>query len=221
MSPKRRSPSRWSCGGCRRTPSWPSARWLSWCAACQRSGRAGARKPCAPRWSHRPSASRPGPGSGWRRLVNDSSPERDTESDRREARLLGLAFAFLALSAAGLALSPVVRSGAWPDAVTRWQGLLVLPGWGALAWVLHRTLRARSPGRDPLLLPVGVLLAGWGALIVWRLAPDFGARQTGWLLVGGVGCIEIVRGPADLGWLRRYRYLWLVGGPGLVGAAPA
>lgn len=131
---------------------------------------------------------------------------------------MGLAFAFLALSAAGLALSPVVRSGAWPDALTRWQGLLVLPVWGALAWFLHRTLRARSPGRDPLLLPIGMLLAGWGALIVWRLAPDFGARQTGWLLVGGVCCIEIVRGPADLGWLRRYRYLWLVAGLALMAA---
>ncbi len=151
-------------------------------------------------------------------MSNASWTEGAADNDRREARLLGLAFAFLLLNAAGLALAPAVRTGDWAAALTRGHGFLVLPVWAPLAWILHRTLQRRKPERDPLLLPIGMLLAGWGALIVWRLAPDFGARQTGWLLVGGVACVEIIRGPANLGWLRRYRYLWLAGGLALMAA---
>jgi len=151
-------------------------------------------------------------------LLGVSSPEREGDTDRREARLLGLAFAFLLLGASGLAISPAVRTGSWREALTRWQAFTVLPIWAALAWLLHRILCLRRPERDPLLLPIGMLLAGWGAMIVWRLAPAFGARQTGWLLVAGVCCLEVLRAPANLAWLRRYRYLWLGAGLALMAA---
>lgn len=139
-------------------------------------------------------------------------PEPGLDSDRREAILLGLAFAFVAVTAAGLSLSAGVRSGDWLDLGDRWHALVVLPVWAVIAWLTHRVACRQSPGRDPLLIPAALLLTGWGALAIWRIAPDFGSRQTAWMLVAGAALIEILRGPGDLLWLRRYRYLWLAGG---------
>jgi len=56
------------------------------------------------------------------------------------------------------------------------------------------------------------MLTGWGLLAIWRLTPAFGLRQTIWvaiaLAVFGFG----LRLPANLNFLRRYKYLWLTSG---------
>lgn len=137
--------------------------------------------------------------------------ERD-QIHRREAQLLGLAFAFLCLTAGALALSPAARSGSWRDLAARLPPLTVLPLWAASAWLIHRSLGRGRPWRDPILLPVTFLLTGWGLLLIWRLSPEFGSRQSAWFLVAVVVLLEVLRTPDDLRWLRRYRYLWLTGG---------
>ena len=130
----------------------------------------------------------------------------------REARFFGLAFVFLILLAAVLVLSPVVRTGSWVDVRLRWEILLVLPCWGVSAWWTHRQAHLRHPNRDPFLLPLVYLLAGWGLLFVWRLAPAFGVRQLLWFMFGtGVLGLMLNR-PGVLALLRRYRILWLLGG---------
>jgi cell division protein FtsW (lipid II flippase) len=145
-------------------------------------------------------------------ILDDEKPD----NDRREARLLGLAFVFLLASALSILMAPAARTGELSDALGRLPMLVVLPVWAACAWTVRRVLRRTRPQRDPLLLPCAMLLAGWGILLIWRLTPAFGARQTGWLIVACVVLIELLRAPQDLRWLRRYRYLWLLGGIALV-----
>ena len=144
--------------------------------------------------------------------------ESEGGTRRREAWLLGIAFAFLLLTSLASLLAPAVREGSWAAFGTSARALLVLPVWAAAAIVLHRQLSARHPDRDPLLLPTGLLLAGWGVFLILRLSPTYGLRQLAWLTVGTILAWLVLRLPADLRWLRRYRYVWLAGGVALTAA---
>jgi len=139
-------------------------------------------------------------------LLSDTTPGGHIAHGRRESRLLWLAFAFLSLAGLTIALA------AGLDSLASVQHLVVLPVWGLAAWLIHRTADRYHPLRDPYLLPIAMLLAGWGLLMVWRLSPGLGSRQTLWLLLGAAAMVLILRGPPGLEWLRRYRYLWLLGG---------
>ncbi len=137
------------------------------------------------------------------------------ENDRREALLLGLAFTFLCLSSVALYLAPAVKTRTVDALGTRWQHFSVLPVWLTAAYLLRKSLKKVRPLRDPFLLPIGLLLSGWGLLTIWRLAPGFGLRQLGWFVIGIGAMLSVFRLPADLSWLRRYRYLWLLVGVAL------
>jgi cell division protein FtsW (lipid II flippase) len=49
-------------------------------------------------------------------------------------------------------------------------------------------------------------------LTIWRLDPYFGMRQTIWLAVALMAFLLTLRFPSDLSFLRRYKYLTLLGG---------
>ncbi len=139
-------------------------------------------------------------------MLSDITAGGQIAHGRRESRLLRIAFAFLVLASLAIALAAGI------DSLASVQHLIVLPAWGAAAWLIHRTANRYHPLRDPYLLPIAMLLAGWGLLIVWRLSPGLGARQTLWMMLGAAVMILILRGPPGLDWLRRYRYLWLSAG---------
>lgn len=126
--------------------------------------------------------------------------------------MLRLAFVFLLLAAATLIVARIVRFAEPWEVLSRIPLLTVPLLWAAAAWIVHRLLNRVRPARDPLLLPTAMLLTGWGMLMVWRLSPEFGARQTAWFVVSVAVLVEVLRGPADLRWLRRYRTLWLSAG---------
>jgi cell division protein FtsW (lipid II flippase)/cell division protein FtsI/penicillin-binding protein 2 len=134
------------------------------------------------------------------------------EVDRREALLLSLAFAFLCLITLALYLAPLVRLEVQSELGIRQLRFLILPVWVIGVLLVRREVRRTHPLRDPFLLPTGFLLAGWGLQLIWRLAPQFGVRQTGWFVIAVAVMLFILRGPTDLNWLRRYRYLWLGAG---------
>ena len=142
----------------------------------------------------------------------DISADRQQAIDRREAQFLGLAFLFLVLITGARWLAPAARSDSWADLPKLGaQGLWLLV-WVGCAWLLHRVAARARPHRDPLLLPLGMLLAGWGIQVIWRLAPAFGIRQLGWFLLGTMGAAALLRMDPELRSLRRYRYLWTLGG---------
>lgn len=100
----------------------------------------------------------------------------------------------------------LLRPGDWPT------HLLVVAAWAAAAWVGRRILNRYLPQRDLILFPLVMFFSGWGLIMVRRLAPRFGERQTLWLLVGVAAMLLVVVLPQIPRWLRAYRYVWLFSG---------
>ncbi len=126
----------------------------------------------------------------------------------QERLLLAAALVFVALNRISLLLvrdEPL--SALWPLGV-----------WIACAAGLHVALCILLPQRDPLILPVTMLLAGWGLTLVARLAPAFAARQAIWLAIGSMAAALVASLPPGLRLLQRYRYSWLLAGLALLGA---
>jgi cell division protein FtsW len=127
-------------------------------------------------------------------------------SIQRERGLLGVAALFVGVTHLSYLLlreqeiTHLWRFGVW----------LLCVGGGH--WALNRTL----PTRDPLLYPVMMLFSGWGLALIDRLAPPFAVRQTLWLVIAMIALIAVIQLPHHLRWLSRYRYLWLIGGLGLL-----
>ncbi len=130
---------------------------------------------------------------------------------RRETRLLLLAGLFMAAAVAALALIPSARAGVWLSPVT-WGPLLIFGVWLLCALAATWLVRRRLPEHDPYLLPIVYLLSGFGLVVIWRLTPPFGLRQTAWLAVATAALLGLVLLPGDLRWLRRFRYTWLAAG---------
>jgi cell division protein FtsW (lipid II flippase) len=82
--------------------------------------------------------------------------------------------------------------------------------WTGCFTALHIFLNHFHRERDPLLLPIAALLSGLGLIEIARLAPNFMLRQSGWLIVASVVLVLVLKAPADLKWLRRYKYTWLL-----------
>jgi len=131
--------------------------------------------------------------------------------ERKENTLLKLAGVFLVLFAIILSLSPAVRERTW-GVTFRWEHWVGLLAWIAAFTLAHRELTRRLPEHDPYLLPIAGLLTGWGLLTIWRLAPDFGARQTIWMVATLGFLVFSLRFPLDLDLVRRYKYVLLTGG---------
>lgn len=118
-----------------------------------------------------------------------------------EAALLAVAAGFVFASALTLSLAL--------EGQILWKHLYGPVVWvvlmaGAVA-VLHRAI----PGHDPLILPLVGLLAGWGLILIDRLAPNFLARQVTWLAIGLVVMAATSAYRPALEFLKRYRYTWL------------
>lgn len=127
-----------------------------------------------------------------------------------QGNLLKIAGGFLFLQALLITLSPAVRERTW-DTSLLWSHWLALLLWGGFVLRVHRDLHKHLPDADPFLFPAAALLSGWGMLTIWRLQPDFGARQALWLAVSMVAFLAGTR-LRSLHFLQRYKYLLLVGG---------
>jgi cell division protein FtsW (lipid II flippase) len=92
---------------------------------------------------------------------------------------------------------------------THWLGFAV---WAIIFTLAHILSHHRLPDADPYILPIAALLTGWGILTIYRLVPNFGLRQTAWLLVCGLIFLLGLRLSPELRFLQRYKYVWLTGG---------
>ena len=130
---------------------------------------------------------------------------------RIQGRLLILASIFLGLYALSLTLAPAARARNW-EVDYRWNHWLGYLVWLILVIITNRQTNRHLPDRDPYLLPVAMILSGWGLMTIWRLYPDFGLRQTIWFTIAMVVFILGVRLSTQLELLRKYKYLLLTGG---------
>jgi cell division protein FtsW (lipid II flippase) len=138
---------------------------------------------------------------------DDARQSRDRVR-RVERVLLVLAGLFVALNHATLL---VAQGGSWRE------------GWPVAVWLacalgLHVGLGWLLPHRSPFVIPIVMLLSGWGLTLIARLAPPFVPRQALWLAVASAGCLAASALPPGLRLLRRFRYTWLLLGLALLGA---
>lgn len=129
---------------------------------------------------------------------------------KTQGNLLKIAGGFLILQAIIITLAPTVRERTWNTTLpwTHWLALLI---WGGFVLRIHRRFEKYLPDADPYLFPVAALLSGWGMLTVWRLAPDFGARQALWFVISMLVFMAGMR-LTSLKFLQRYKYILLISG---------
>lgn len=127
-----------------------------------------------------------------------------------QRRLSAAAIIFISLYAAALTLSSLIHE----------EGFFTYPAWrhwiGYTAWLsifilVNKAARQYLPARDPYLLHLIYLCAGWGLLAVWRLSPGLGLRQTIWFVSGSISLILILRWKHLLFTLKKYSR-WLLAG---------
>ncbi len=94
--------------------------------------------------------------------------------------------------------------------------LIPFAAWVVSAAVGSWWLSRRMTWRDPLLFPAAMFLSGWGLLIIERLTPIFGERQTVWLIVGTAALCAVAAIPDLLRQLRAFRYTLLFAGLALL-----
>jgi cell division protein FtsW (lipid II flippase) len=140
-------------------------------------------------------------------VASCNSPFSEPAS-RRERVLLSIAAAFVTLGAITLHFT-------YPPFDLHNLSFLIFSFFISFA-AAHVTLTRRLPKRDPLLLPTAALLSGWGLLMVGRVAPNFLARQSTWLMLSALAMLTIAQTGQGLRWLRRFRYTWLLVGLALL-----
>lgn len=126
----------------------------------------------------------------------ESTPKATT---LREKLLLFFSGAFMLVGMITLALTRATDIGYWMVLVA-WMGCTV-----GGTWALNRYL----PKRDRLLFPLAMFLAGWGLILIERLAPIFADRQAIWLVMSVLAMLFTAIFPFILRWLRTYRYILL------------
>lgn len=99
----------------------------------------------------------------------------------------------------------------------RWQHWLGVGVWLIGVLIVYWQIRRQRLNFDSYLIPAALLLSGWGLITIFRLFPELGIRQSAWFLLGAILLALGLRLPADLGFLRRYKYLWLISGLALTG----
>jgi cell division protein FtsW (lipid II flippase) len=143
--------------------------------------------------------------------VNTLFTKANSSQDLIQNRLVRLAVVFNLIGCLILTLAPIVRLHSWSSDLRwhHWIGFLV---WAIGTLSLNKKLSKMLPDRDPYLFPLVSILTGWGLLTIYRLDVDFGLRQTVWLLVSLIIGYTILRIRGILPFLRRYKYIWLMGG---------
>lgn len=117
------------------------------------------------------------------------------------------------VAAFGTALVGFTR-GVGLDAQVMLTFVAFLAGFGAV----HLALRRWAPSANPYIFPLAAFLTAIGVTEVYRIDSELGSLQRWSLLIAGVaaaGVLFLLRGDG-VTVLRRYRYLFLLGGVGLL-----
>jgi len=137
--------------------------------------------------------------------------QSNSQSDQIQGRLLIIAGLIIICSALIISLAPLVRNHSINE-IHLWQHWLGVSVWVAAFSLLHRFSIKKLPKRDPFLIPIIGMLTGFGLMIIWRLYPNLGLRQTIWLAVSAIIFVAVISFPSFLKALQRYKYIWLISG---------
>ena len=121
------------------------------------------------------------------------------------------ALGFVTLYAILLTFAPIVRLRTWEAGISGWHWVS-FSIWLVGFLLLYRQIGRLAPGADPYLLPLLMLLSGWGLLAISRLDANLGLRQAIWIALGLVLFWYGLRFQSALAFLRHYKYIWLTVG---------
>lgn len=122
----------------------------------------------------------------------------------QETKLMLFAPAFLAV---GLL---ILNAGAQPSTGRQSVFLALLAG--TVLFVTGQTVRRLRPGADKYLYMLAAMLSVIGLVLLFRLAPDYAARQIYWLLTGLFCFLVTAGGLKDYKQLEEYKYIYILGG---------
>ncbi len=134
-----------------------------------------------------------------------------------QAKLSILSVIFISLYALALSIAPILRYQATTTQTTRWQHWIGYFIWLGVFLLVTRLALKFIPNQDPYLIHLIFICCGWGLMMIWRLSPSLGIRQTIWFLIASSAYALILRFPQVLGYLQRFTYIWLAGAFFLVG----
>ena len=143
--------------------------------------------------------------------MNQLFPSSASTKDKIQSRLFKIATAFIFLNCIVLMFAPAVRMHAWV-AEYNWKQWIGFTVWLICFSVIYRQINRFLPDHDPYLLPIMSLLTGWGLLEIFRLNPDLGIKQTIWLAFCIFLLTILLRLRTFLVILKKYKYIWLIGG---------
>lgn len=122
-----------------------------------------------------------------------------------EASLIGGA---AVLASLGVAITNLSNGGS-VDAQVILTFFTFILSWGGLWFTVQRLI----PSANPYLLPLSSLLSAIGLVEIYRLNPSLGSLQRWWMLAAAVlGSLTVYWLRSGTSALRRYRYLFLLGG---------
>jgi cell division protein FtsW (lipid II flippase) len=133
---------------------------------------------------------------------------------------LGLLLLALAIGIGGYVLVGIGTQDSVPSDVLGYS-----LGLAGLAFGLHLALRWRAPYADPVILPIAVALNGVGLAMIYRLdlasqssakPHDLAGRQLEWTAIAVIAALAVVWFLKDHRLLRRYTYIAMLVGLGLV-----
>ncbi len=132
--------------------------------------------------------------------------EFDSGSSNRIFELLLILIASLFVFSNSFALNIINGNG------QLLQHLIVPIAWFSGILLVYWLMNKYTNYHDRYLVPILALLAGWGLILISRLAVNFLYRQLLWLGIGLTLMTVIALVPRNLRWLRHYRYTLLAFG---------
>jgi cell division protein FtsW (lipid II flippase) len=135
-------------------------------------------------------------------------PVNHKPNSTTQSRLFQLAALGLFLLSLILTLSPAVEYRSW-NVDYRWSHWIAFTIWLIVSSLLHRLTIRYLEYWDAIILPVSLLLVGWGSLTIWRLNLFFGIRQCVWFILCIILAFFFFKKDNLLFTLKKYKYFLL------------
>jgi cell division protein FtsW (lipid II flippase)/cell division protein FtsI/penicillin-binding protein 2 len=131
----------------------------------------------------------------------------------QQEKLLRLTAIYLFILSLIITFAPIAQSKQFktdPLNFGQWIGFIV---WLVMYSLLNATFKREQIKKDILLLPIVAIMSGWGLLMVWRLAPSLGVKQTVWFTLSTLLIVyTLPHHKKILQELRKHKYIWLIAG---------